>query len=203
MSTYVITISKKWWYTKITWIMGVGRVGLRHRSTSPNTINTFSNIEPVIVIYLFRPTSTSCTTTSTISSLEVRVAGLLPISNSPTNAKRISWKSQQSNTFTLLIGGIVAVLISISTSPFNINYLPQLREEEWLVSCDLDPTISTYPPLLREEEWLVKLELCPRPTKLLEEEWMISRDLCPQLSRPPQLIEEDCLVSRELCPWLY
>ena len=135
--------------------MGVRRDGLRHRYTSPNAINTFSNIEPVIVIYLLIPTSTSCTTTPTISYLGVRVAGLSPISNSPTTAKRISWKSQQYTTFTLIIGGIVAVLIPISTSPFNINYLPRLQEEEWLVSCDLDPTLSAYPPQLQEEEWYI------------------------------------------------
>ena len=62
------------------------------------------------------------TVTPTISSLVARVAVLAHISNSPITTNNISLKSQQSTTFALVMGLIVAGLRPISTSPLNINY---------------------------------------------------------------------------------
>ena len=103
--------------------MGVRRDGLRHRYTSPNAINTFSNIEPVIVIYLLIPTSTSCTTTPTISYLGVRVAGLGPIYNSSITTNSILYRIQKFTTFALVREVKVACQRPISTYPFNIKLL--------------------------------------------------------------------------------
>ena len=122
MPTSVINMTiKTRWSTIINWMM-VGRgAGPRPRSISHNAIKTFSNIEQVIVVDLFSPTSMSFTLTPTISSSVGRVAGVEPISNSPITINSISWKSQQYTTFTLVRGWIVAGRRPISTSPFNIN----------------------------------------------------------------------------------
>ena len=85
-----------------------------------------SNIEQVRVVDLFRHTSISYTVTPTISSSGWRVDGMGPMSNSPITTNSISWKSQQSTTFILVMGGIVAGLRPISTSPFNINFCSQI-----------------------------------------------------------------------------
>ena len=123
MSTSVITITiKTWLSTNITWMMGGRRGGLRDRSTSPVSINTFYNIEQWIEVDLLVSTSVSWTTTPTISSLGWIVSGLRPISNSPITNNSISWWSQKSTTFTLVVVWIVADLRPISTSPFNIKY---------------------------------------------------------------------------------
>ena len=105
----------------ITWMMGDKRAGTRLRSTSPNTINNLSNIEQGKVVDIFRPNYMSCNTTPTISSMGVRVTGIGTIYNSPITTNSISWKSQQSTTFNLVMGRLVAGLIHIYISPFNIN----------------------------------------------------------------------------------
>ena len=52
---------------------------------------------------------------------EQRMACLGHISKYPITANSISWRSQKSRTFTLVMVEIVVVMIPISTSPFNIN----------------------------------------------------------------------------------
>ena len=106
----------------ITWIMGGIRAGPKPRSTFPVAINTFYNIEQIIVVDLFSTNNMHCNITPTISSYGGKLAGLGTISNSPITTNSISWKSQQSTTFTLVWGVIVIDRIPISTSPFNINY---------------------------------------------------------------------------------
>ena len=114
------TIKK--WSMMITWMMGGRRFGPRPSSSYTNAINTFSKIEQGGVVDIFRPTSMSCTFTPTIYSWGGRLAGLVPISNSPITINSISWKSQKSTTFTLVRVGIVAGRRPKSTSPFNMNY---------------------------------------------------------------------------------
>ena len=146
ISTSVITITiKNRWSTNIKWIMGGRRASPRHRPTSPNAINYFSDIEQGWVFEIFRLNYMSCTITPTIYSLGGIVAGLGPISNSPITTNIITWKIHQSTTFTLVMGGIVACLRPIPTSTCIITLVPRLLEEEWLVSCYLDPPLSTYP----------------------------------------------------------
>ena len=118
----------------ITWMMGVEWAGPRPRSTSTNDITTFYNIEQGIVVDIFIPTSMYCIIISTISSSGGRVAGMGPISNSPIATNSISWKSQQSTTFTLIRWGIVAVQRPIFTSPFNTNsFFPIAIVEDMMV----------------------------------------------------------------------
>ena len=91
MSTYVITITMKTILSTMIALMMVGRrAGPRLRSTSPNSINTFSNIEQVRVVDLFVPTPISCNITPTISSLLGRVDIMGPISKSPITTNSIS-----------------------------------------------------------------------------------------------------------------
>ena len=72
------------------------------------------------MVDLFSPTSFSWNVTPTISSSRGRVDILGPISNSTITTNIISWKIQQSTTFALVRGGILACCIPISTSPFNM-----------------------------------------------------------------------------------
>ena len=88
-------------------MMGGRRSGPRSRFTSPNVINSFSHVEKVIVVDLFRPTHMSCTVTPTTSSVVSIVSGLGTIYKSLVITSSMSWKKQQSNTFTLVIGVIV------------------------------------------------------------------------------------------------
>ena len=121
--TSVITATMKYrWYTMITWMMGGRRSGPRPRSTSHNAINTLSEIGQGQVVDLFGPTSMYCTITPTISSLVEIVSGMRPISKSPITTNNISWKSQQSTIFTLVVGKIVVGMRPISNSPFGIKY---------------------------------------------------------------------------------
>ena len=92
------------------------------RSASLNAINNFSNIEQKLVVDIFGSTSISCTITPTIYYLGERVSGLGLISKSSINTNSISWKCQQSTTYTLIMGEIVVGLRRISISYFNINY---------------------------------------------------------------------------------
>ena len=111
---------KNRWYTLMTWMMGGRRAGPRPRSTYPNYINNFSNIEQVRVVDLFRPTYMFCTVTPTISSLGGIVAGMEPISNPPITTNIISWKSQHYTMFTLVRWLMVAGQRLISAYPFKI-----------------------------------------------------------------------------------
>ena len=106
----------------ITLMVGGIGAGMIPRSTSPITINTFSNIEQGRVVDIFRPTSNYCNIAPTISSLGWIVDGLVYISNSPITNNSISLWSQQCTTVTLVMGFILSGLIHLSTSPSNINY---------------------------------------------------------------------------------
>ena len=97
------------------------RSGRRPISTSPNVINTFSNIEQVRVVDIFRPTSMYYTIPPNTLSLVGRAAGLEPISKLPINANSIYWKSQKSTMFTLVMGEMEADMRDIFIYPFNIN----------------------------------------------------------------------------------
>ena len=70
-------------------MMGGKRDGPIPISTYPNAINTFSNIEKVIVVDLFSPTSVYCTITPTIYFLGGTVDVLGPTSNSPITTNSI------------------------------------------------------------------------------------------------------------------
>ena len=104
----------------IIWMMVGKMVGPRPRYTSPNSINTFSNIKQVRVVNIFSHTYMPCTLTATNSSFkeECLVWYLYPTLPSPptvypekvNNLPRSPW-----------IGGGVAGRRPISTSPFNIN----------------------------------------------------------------------------------
>ena len=120
--TSIITMTKKIrLYTMIAWMTGGRRAGPRPRCTSLNAINTFYNIEQGRVVDLFIPTSIFCTFAPNISPLVVIVAVMVHISNSPITANSISWNSEQSTTFILVRGVVVAGRRPISKSPFNIN----------------------------------------------------------------------------------
>ena len=103
-------------------MMGGKRDCPRPISTSTNTITTLSNIEQGRVVDLFGPTSISCTVTPTIYYSGGILAGLGPILKYPITTNSIYMKSQQSTTFTLVMGEIVVGLRPISTSPFNKKY---------------------------------------------------------------------------------
>ena len=123
MSTSVITITiQTRWSTMIIWMMGGIRVGLIPIYTSPNSINTLSNIEQGLMVDIFRHTLMSWNIIPTISYLGVIVDGLRPIPNSPITTNSISWKIQNTTTFTFVIGVIVSGLRSIPNYPLNNNY---------------------------------------------------------------------------------
>ena len=105
----------------IIWMMVGIKDGPRPRSTSLNSIKTFSNLEQGRVVDIFCPTCMSCTVIPTISYLGGRVDGIGPISNSPITTNSVSWWSQQYITFALVMGKIVSSLILIYASLFNIN----------------------------------------------------------------------------------
>ena len=91
MSTYVMTITiKTRWSTKISWIMGGRRGGLRPISTSLVAIDAFSNIEQRSLTDILRPNSMACAITSTISFLGVIVDVLGPVSNYPITTNSFS-----------------------------------------------------------------------------------------------------------------
>ena len=104
-----------------TRMMGVRRAGPRPKSTSPNSIKNFYNTEQGRVFDILRPNSMSFPVTPTIYSSGGSVDSMEHISNSSITVNIISWKSQQSTTFNLVMGGIMAGMIPIYTYPFKIN----------------------------------------------------------------------------------
>ena len=140
---------KTMWYTMINWIMGSRRDGPRPRSTSTNAITTLSNIEQGQVVDPFGPNYMSYIINPTISSLGEIVSGLGPLSNSLITVNSISWKRQQSTTFALVMGEILAGLRHIVTSHFNTNYFSLIDIERVTVilwprstSVNISPTIT-------------------------------------------------------------
>ena len=124
-----------------TWIIGCRKDGPRPRSTYPNARNILSKIEQGIVFDLFRYTSMNSTVTPNLFMMGGRLSGMGPISNYTITSNSISWKSQQSTTFTLVRGGIVADRILIPTPPCNINLCSPITI--WIVAGILWP-IPTY-----------------------------------------------------------
>ena len=102
-------------YTKLSYIMRERGAGLRHISTYPITINTLSTIVKGRVAYLLRPNSTYTIVTLTITSYIVMKTII--------NTTRINIYTQQYTMVILVMWGLVAGLVHISTSKITINSL--------------------------------------------------------------------------------
>ena len=100
-------------YTNLAWVMGGRGAGLIPLYTSPITINTFYVIVKGRADDLLTPTSTYFIINPTITSYIVI--------KTIVNTTRINIYTQQSTMVTWVMGGRVAGMGPISTSPITIN----------------------------------------------------------------------------------